>query len=92
LLEGSPGNLNQVALINVRAEFSGQGIGGLVRSEADLFPELQELSQKLGASVFRVKKVINGERPVGGGAFAPFVSSALIEAYAPPDAPLALLR
>jgi hypothetical protein len=54
VLDFIPCDMREIAVINVRSEFNSPG--GLVRSEGELYQELSELGQRLGATHFHVAK------------------------------------
>jgi hypothetical protein len=58
LLQGNGDDLLEIAIVNVHAEFSGWGAGGLARTEGELYPELAIVSQGLGGTHFRVAKTL----------------------------------
>jgi hypothetical protein len=61
LVNVAPGNLAEVIVINVKAEFTGYGSEGLRSTEADFYSDLATLAAEYGATRFHVaSKTVTG--------------------------------
>jgi hypothetical protein len=76
VLDLIPGDMREIAVINVRSEFNGPG--GLVRSEGELYQDLSEVGQRLGATHFHVSKTGFADSYITS-----LAASALVPAAAP---------
>lgn len=75
----APAGLREIAIINARADFFGSS--GLVRSEGELYQDLSEVAQRLGATHFHVAKTA-----ITDSYITSLVASALAPTAAPPQA------
>ncbi|HET6149965.1 MAG TPA: hypothetical protein VFH68_20665 [Polyangia bacterium] len=76
-MELAPAGLREIAIINARAEFFGSS--GLVRSEGELYRDLSEVAQRLGATHFHVAKTAVTDS---------YITALVASALAPAGAPL----
>jgi hypothetical protein len=51
---GPPGGAREIGLIEVSAEYSGLGGGGLRDSETEFYPQLSEIAGRMGGTNFVV--------------------------------------
>jgi hypothetical protein len=88
LMDLIPGDMREIAIINVRVEFGSHP--GMVRSEGQLYQDLSEVAQRLGATHFHVAKIgftASYITSLAASALAPATADSAREPPPPPPAP-----